>query len=166
MRMSWPSYWLASSKKFEECAAQSAGPVSAVGSWPITEELERDGFVLLARKSSHPEDYTSPFEELRDAYFDRDGQIIYSMWDGYLKPEHADQYLIDFIGGRPVESLYTSGHAYVETIVRLIETVQPRVIVPMHTERAEEFSFVQEFSRWKDRVTVLKDGVALSLERL
>ena len=122
--------------------------------------------MLLARKSSHPEDYTSPFEELRDAYFDRDGQIIYSMWDGYLKPEHADQYLIDFIGGRPVESLYTSGHAYVETIVRLIETVQPRVIVPMHTERAEEFSFVQEFSRWKDRVTVLKDGVALSLERL
>ena len=55
------------------------------------------------------------------------------MWDGYLKPKHADQALIDFIGGRPIEPLHTSGHAYVETIARQIEAVDPKAIVPMHT---------------------------------
>lgn len=129
-------------------------------------ELERDGFVLLTRKNSHLKDYTSPFEELRDTYFDRDGQIVYSMWKGYLEPEHADQHLIDFIGGRPIEPLHTSGHAYVETIVQLIKTVDPKVVVPMHTERAEEFSSIPEFAPYKDRVKVLYDGEPFHLDAL
>lgn len=73
---------------------------------------------------------------------------------------------LDYISGRPVEHLHTSGHAYVETIARLIETVDPKVIVPMHTERAEEFSSIQEFAPFKDRIRVLKDGEPLSLESI
>lgn len=134
---------------------------------PITEEeLERDGFILLARKNSHPKDYTSRFEELRDTYFDRDGQIIYSMWEDYLKPKYADKALIDFIGGRPVEHLHTSGHAYVETIAKLIETVDPKVIIPMHTERADEFAAIPEFALRKGRVQVLNDGQVFSLDTM
>lgn len=134
---------------------------------PITEEeLEQSGFVLLARKNSHPKGYTSPFEELRDTYFDRDGQIIYSMWDGYLKPEHADEALLNYISNRKVVRLHTSGHAYVETIARLIKTVQPKLIVPMHTEQADEFSSIPEFAPYKDRVKVLKDGEVLPLDKL
>jgi len=41
---------------------------------PITEEeLEHDGFVLLARKNPKPGEYTSPFERLRDRFMERDG---------------------------------------------------------------------------------------------
>lgn len=128
--------------------------------------LEQNGFVLLARKNTHPESYTSTFETLRDKFFERDGQIIYSMWQGYLEGEHADQHLLRFIGSRPYEVLHTSGHAYVETIAKLIARTDPTVIIPMHTERSEEFSSIPEFAPWADRVKVLKDGEPLPLDRL
>lgn len=106
-----------------------------VGIAPISDDkLKQDGFVMLVRKNAAP-GRKSIFEEMRDEFYPLDGQIIYSMWGGYLKPEHADQRLIDFIGGRPIEPLHTSGHAYVEAIARLIETVQPKVIVPMGPPR-------------------------------
>ena len=137
-----------------------------VGIIPVADDsLKRDGFVMLVRKNTNPA-RKSVFEEMRDEFYPLDGQIIYSMWDGYLKPEHADQHLIDFIGGRPIEQLHTSGHAYVETIARLIETVQPKVIVPMHTQRADEFSSIPEFAPWADRVKVLTDGKPLNLDEL
>lgn len=133
---------------------------------PVSDEdLKRDGFVMLARKNIRPE-RVSLFEEMRDEFYPLDGQMIYSMWDGYLKPKHADQYLLNFIGGRPCEQLHTSGHAYVETIARLIETVDPKVIIPMHTEQAETFSSIPEFAAWADRVKVLEDGERYPLDAL
>lgn len=127
------------------------------------EELERDGFVLLARKNTHPEAYTSPFEILRDKFFDRDGKMIYSMWKGYLEGEHADEDLLRFMGGRPYEILRTSGHAYVEAIAGLIRQVNPKTIIPMHTERPEDFVRIPEFAPYHDRVRVLRDGVQIPL---
>lgn len=137
-----------------------------IGIMPVSDDkLKDDGFVMLVRKNIHSV-RKSIFEEMRDRFYPLDGQIIYSMWDGYLKQEHADQALIDFIGGRPYERLHTSGHAYVETIARLIKTADPKVIVPMHTERAEEFAAIPEFSHWADRVKVLTDGEYLNLDEL
>lgn len=134
---------------------------------PIEEdELSQNGFVLLCRKNTRPGEYISRFEKLRDTFFAKDGQIIYSLWEGYLKPEHADKSLLNFIGSRPIEHLHTSGHAYVETIAKLIETVNPKVIVPMHTERAEEFSSIPAFAPYKNRVKVLNDGEPLVLDTL
>jgi len=130
------------------------------------EELERDGFVLLARKNSRQGEYTSRFEELRKQFLDQDGQIIYSMWDGYLKPGHLDKALADYIGDCQPVHLHTSGHAYVETIARLIKTVQPKRIVPMHTEKPEEFTSIPAFAPYGDRVRVLYDGKKLPLDEL
>lgn len=130
--------------------------------------LYHNGFVMLARKNCN-QAQKSVFEIMRDKFYpwDKrrrlDSQIIYSMWDGYLKPEHADPALIGFIGGRPYEPLHTSGHAYVETIARLIETIQPKVIVPMHTEKADEFTSIPAFAPYADRVRTLTDGDALPL---
>ena len=129
--------------------------------------LGRDGFVMLVRKNSNPDpQYKSVFEKKRDELYHLDGQIIYSMWDGYLKPEHADQALLDYIGDRRYVQLHTSGHAYVETIARLIETVQPKVIVPMHTEKADEFTSIPAFAAYQGRVKVLQDGEKLPLDQL
>ena len=133
---------------------------------PISDNcLKRNGFVILARKNTNPARKTI-FEEMLNEFYPVDGQIIYSMWEGYLKPGHADQALIDFIGERPYEYLHTSGHAYAETIAKLIETVDPKVIVPMHTERAEAFASLPAFAPWRDRVHVLADGEALDLDTL
>ena len=130
-------------------------------------DLYCKGFVMLVRKNANPSaNRKNVFEIMRDKFYPVDGQIIYSMWDGYLKPEHADKALIDYIGGRPIEPLHTSGHAYVETIAKLIETVNPKVIIPMHTERAEEFSSIPEFALYQDRVKVLHDGEPFHLDAL
>jgi len=136
---------------------------------PITEEeMARDGFVLLARKNSQRGEYVSQFEELRDRFLKQDGQIIYSMWDGYLQKDHdyADQNLIDYIGDCLPVHLHTSGHAYVETIAKLIETVQSRVIVPMHTEKAEAFQSIPALAPYANRVRILWDGKTLPLDEM
>ena len=65
-----------------------------------------------------------------------------------------------------VVDLHTSGHAYVETIANLIKTVGPKWILPMHTERADEFASILAFTLWKDRVKVLHDGQTLDLDEL
>ena len=126
-------------------------------------DLAKDGFVLLVRKNTHPGEYTSLFETMLDKFYDRDGQIIYSMWKGYLEEEHADWQLLRFIGGRPYESLHTSGHAYVETIAGLIGLVNPKIIIPMHTKSPEDFTSIPEFAPYRDRVQVLRDGIQLPL---
>ena len=54
--------------------------------------------------------------------------LIYSMWDGYLQPDHADRDLLRYIGSRKIVHLHTSGHAYVETIAKLIETPSTRTV--------------------------------------
>ena len=137
-----------------------------VGIAPVSDDkLKDDGFVMLVRKNTNP-DRKSLFEEMRDEFYPVDGQIVYSMWDGYLKPEHADPALIDFIGGRSYEQLHTSGHAYVETIAKLIETVQPKKIVPMHTDKADEFTSIPAFAPYQDRVQILTDGKPLDLDKL
>ncbi len=127
--------------------------------------LFRNGFVMLVRKNCNL-DHRSVFEIMRDKFYPLDGQIIYSMWDGYLEPEHADQALLNYIGDRQLVHLHTSGHAYVETIARLIKTVQPKVIVPMHTDKAEEFTSIPAFALYRDRVKVLEDGEKLHLDKL
>lgn len=125
------------------------------------EELEEKGFVMLVRANSNP-DKKSDFEKLRDKFYPSGGQIIYSMWDGYLKPPH-DKRLLEFIGGRDIVKLHTSGHADAKSIANVIETVNPKIIIPMHTERAEEFSKIPEFATFAERVRVLKDGELFNL---
>ena len=124
-----------------------------------------NGFVMLVRKNSTP-GRLNVFERMRDKFYSVDGQIIYSMWDGYLEGRHADKSLIRYIGNCRCKHLHTSGHAYVDTIAQLMETVDPRVIVPMHTECAQNFKKLPEFARWWGRVRELKDGMPLPLDTL
>lgn len=53
-----------------------------------------------------------------------------------------------------------SGHAYVETIEKLIRMTNPKVIIPMYTECAETFGKISTFAAYQDRVRVLQDGEA------
>ena len=53
-----------------------------------------------------------------------------------------------------------------QTSAKLIETDDPKVIIPMHTERAEEFSSIPEFAPWADRVKILRDGEQFSIDTL
>ena len=119
------------------------------------EKYNELGFVMLARPNK------PMFKKLLDEM--NDPHIIYSMWSGYLKGGKCeDKNIVDFLSGHDDKDhftqLHTSGHAYVETLAKLIEMTQPEVIIPMHTESADEFAKVPEFAAYKDRVNVLRDG--------
>ena len=44
-----------------------------------------------------------------------------------------------------------------------ISLVNPKIIIPMHTERPEDFTSIPEFAPYHDRVRVLRDGIRLPL---
>jgi ribonuclease J len=84
--------------------------------------------------------------------------VIYSQWLGYLDGTHADYFGSDkisaFRSDPAVNFVYahTSGHAPVADLQRLAAALNPRKLVPIHTERGEDFS--QLFAN----VVTLNDG--------
>jgi len=83
---------------------------------------------------------------------------IYSMWHGYLKRDdwQKAQRTITAAGGNLVEC-HTSGHATVPDLVKLIRDLNPRRIVPIHTERPEALKELVP------GVEVAKDGETIHL---
>lgn len=78
---------------------------------------------------------------------------IYSMWDGYLK---SDNFWID--NGVPVIKIHCSGHAYREDLVKLVEALKPKRLIPNHTFHPESF-----LGLFDEKVLLLQDGQALEL---
>lgn len=112
--------------------------------------LKNKGFTMLARENK------PIFKQKMEEHM-TDPLVIYSKWTGYLKGKHADPKIGDFIGSHRMEILHTSGHAYVETIEKLIRLTNPKLIIPMHTEYADDFGEIPEFALYRDRVKVLQD---------
>lgn len=96
------------------------------------------------------------FKEKMEEYM-TDPLVIYSKWAGYLKGKHANPQISEFIGNHRMEILHTSGHAYVETIEKLIRLTNPKTIIPMHTECADDFDEITAFAPYRDKVKVLQD---------
>jgi predicted TIM-barrel fold metal-dependent hydrolase len=63
------------------------------------------------------------------------GLLVYSFWSGYKSQPEMSSFLeqCEQMGLRIV-TLHTSGHADEEAIRRLIDTVHPTTILPVHTE--------------------------------
>lgn len=57
-------------------------------------------------------------------------KIIYSMWNGYLKPESIETWKEQ---GIVLEEVHTSGHAIVQDLQRFAEAVNPKKLIPIHT---------------------------------
>ena len=68
------------------------------------------------------------------------GLLIYSFWSGYKNSESMKEFLSECEAmGLTIETLHTSGHADEDAVRKLIKTVNPDVIIPVHTENAERF---------------------------
>jgi ribonuclease J len=84
--------------------------------------------------------------------------VIYSQWLGYLDGNHPEYSGSDRIAAyqrAPDVNLvyaHTSGHAPVDDLQRLATALNPRKLVPIHTEHGEDFSKI--FAN----VVTLKDG--------
>jgi len=68
------------------------------------------------------------------------GLLIYSFWSGYREQEIMKEFLFECDNlGLTVKTLHTSGHADKAAIQKLIDTVKPKKIMPIHTEEPEWF---------------------------
>ena len=76
-------------------------------------------------------------------------RIVYSMWDGYLKPDF-EEYCSK--KGLIIEKVHTSGHATIYDLKAFSDALKPRVLIPIHTFEAEKYPGLFQ------NVKLLKDG--------
>ena len=70
------------------------------------------------------------------------GLLVYSFWSGYKENEDMRHFLAECQAmGLEIVTLHTSGHADYEAIKKLVETVNPAQIIPIHTEAPEKMVF-------------------------
>jgi len=65
--------------------------------------------------------------------------VVWSQWSGYLRKGGAVPRFCSEHGLEPV-LIHSGGHAHPEDLARLVSRMRPRVVVPIHTEAAEQFA--------------------------
>ena len=109
----------------------------------LEQKLEDRGFVMFVRLGN------PMFERIMEKYKDKNPLLIYSMWHGYIDQQPKIKNAMDTY--RSVE-MHTSGHADFECIKKLINMLNPKTIIPSHTENASAFLSIS------NNVTILNDG--------
>ena len=109
--------------------------------------IDDKGFCMLVRSSDKYKAYL-------ERYSGR-SIIVYSMWSGYLSGEAANEKLVDLLAPYSFIKLHTSGHATVEALKEVYDTVKPkRGLIPFHSFNPEGFEAIIG----KDKVILLSDG--------
>jgi len=106
--------------------------------------------MMMIRSSMLPD--LEKIENLDGAVF------IYSLWGGYLK-EKPMKKVMEFIERRKMSfhQIHTGGHADIPTLQQAVSTLQPKVIVPIHT------FYPYLYKSLNCNVLNLKDGEVLRL---
>ncbi|MFC2080877.1 MBL fold metallo-hydrolase [Bacteroidota bacterium] len=62
------------------------------------------------------------------------GNLVYSLWDGYLKKEPTKGF-VDYLKNRgyAIKHIHTSGHADIPTLKEFVNALNPGHIIPIHT---------------------------------
>ena len=91
-----------------------------------------------------------------------DANIIYSQWLGYLEPKYSDEKMVTLFaklkGSYNWVYAHTSGHADLESLKLFATALNPKQLIPIHTEYKDKF--VEYF----DNVTVLDDGESFKIK--
>ena len=68
------------------------------------------------------------------------GNIIYSMWEGYLQKSGTTKF-VDYLTNRKftLHKIHTSGHADTKTLKKMVEAIKPKNIVPIHTFEGNKY---------------------------
>lgn len=108
-----------------------------------------DKYVMIIRPSMQKDlDYISGIDG---------GNLIYSMWEGYLKKANTKKFM-EYIENRKfsIHIIHTSGHADIETLKSMVEAIQPKYIIPIHTFNAGDYSKI-----FGNQVMLIQDGVTV-----
>lgn len=107
-------------------------PDSKIGKAAISKEK----FLMCVRPSMK-----GYLKKLNEICSFKDGVLFYGMWKGYLEKKDMEEF-VSFMEslGVKMHVLHTSGHADIKTINALVETAEPKFIIPVHTENPEWYS--------------------------
>ena len=98
-------------------------------------------FIITLRANVLPdlEGCRSSRAESRDPF--SDAHAVWSMWDGYLE-QHNSQRVRDFAARHevPLTSIHASGHATVPELQRLVASLAPERVVPIHSSATGRFA--------------------------
>jgi ribonuclease J len=66
---------------------------------------------------------------------------IYSMWPGYIDRGNAFDGLLAYLKekGARIEFLHTGGHATLPDLIKLVEAIKPREVIPIHSFHPDRF---------------------------
>ena len=68
------------------------------------------------------------------------GTLVYSLWEGYKKNETTEQFLSMLIDrGADIATIHTSGHADYAALKKMLDELQPKELVPIHTLAADQY---------------------------
>lgn len=107
---------------------------------------QTDKIVMLVRLSMQ--------KDLEKINLIHGGNLIYSMWEGYLESPVTKKF-IDFLINRnfTIYKIHTSGHADTETLKLLADTIKPKNIIPIHTFHGSKYKRI-----FTQTIVLLKDG--------
>lgn len=115
--------------------------------------IEDKGFVLIARSQPRFDKFIANIHGEKQTYL--------SMWDGYVKEgsETYNECLAKSLGPNYLHK-HTSGHCDMNSLRDFFRLLNPKAIIPIHTDKPEEFA--QLFSdEWS--VLLLNDGDGISV---
>ena len=94
-------------------------------------KIEQDRIVMQVRPSMKNDLLKCDFH---------DGIFIYSLWEGYRESEYQQRFEEALeLKGFELNTLHTSGHAAISDIKRLIDSLNPIKVVPIHSMMPESF---------------------------
>jgi ribonuclease J len=101
----------------------------------ITKEkisINQQNYVMLVRPSMKID-----LEYIKNL---RDGNVVYSMWEGYLKKSYTKKF-IDYLQTKnfTFHNIHSSGHADVNAMKKLVNAMNPQKIIPIHTFEKQEY---------------------------
>jgi ribonuclease J len=88
--------------------------------------------------------------------FPEDTELIVSLWRGYTEAEDFKQVeaAIECCGGK-MHFVHASGHIYPKDLIKLIQEINPKKLIPVHTEHPK--AFLEKFTQ----THLLNDGERL-----
>ena len=113
---------------------------------------QADKIVMIVRPSMQ--------KDLENINLINGGNLIYSMWEGYLQNSDTKKF-IDYLTKRnfTIHKIHTSGHADTETLKQMVEAIKPKNIVPIHTFNGRDYKNI-----FKTPILELNDGETIEIK--
>ncbi len=86
----------------------------------------------------------------------KDGNLIYSMWSGYKEQSKTKEFIDLLVSSNfKIIDIHTSGHADVDTLKEYANAINPKIIIPIHTNNKKDYKniFRQTVLEFNDNQT-------------